>query len=524
MSAAELFAAAPPATKPKPALALVVTPNLMRLRHDQLQSSPLNPRKHKPSPEQLEELADSIAARGILQNLVARPLKGSKDKYELAAGETRWRAVGKLIADKRTGAGYLLPVSVRELTDEDVIEIGLVENGRRNDLHPLDEARAFHALYTARMKDGRKAIGDVVNGLAGKIGKSVRYVQKRLAIARNLAPKATEYLEQGAVNVHVATTLATKPIEDQRRFLSSYGKERLSQMTAKEVDEHFRNQWRKMSDALFTHAAYKGPTSELEGVQYATDAKAFDALQKAALEKTRDDYTYLAKKGMIAFFAEGDWFPSYDYDVRKVDGVPDPKGGVFLEWSRYNNKVKVHRGLAKSKQKLAREKSDAAWRARNAQQRSKFVRPKPDPRAPLVAEHCKKTPATIMALELFNALSTVSGPSAINWIGNTYHVWDRDERTLVLDKLKVTKSVERADPKFLAWLLDRSLSELAPAWALLAAHVRDSVVRIATPSKAELVLFDHCGAKLPPTNAKAAGPKRTASKSKPKAKTKKGKK
>ena len=75
MSAAEILTTTPAATKPKPAIALVVTPNLVRLRHDQLQASPLNPRKHKPSPEQIDELAESIASRGILQNLVTALLQ-----------------------------------------------------------------------------------------------------------------------------------------------------------------------------------------------------------------------------------------------------------------------------------------------------------------------------------------------------------------------------------------------------------------------------------------------------------------
>ena len=490
MSAAEILAPAPAAAaKPKPVVALVVAPNLIHLRHDQLQASPLNPRQHKPTPEEIAELADSIATKGIIHNLVARPLKGAKDKYELAAGETRWRAVGKLIADKRADAGYLISVSVRELSDEEVIEIGLVENGRRNALHPLDEARAFLKLYTARMKDGRKAVGDVVNGLADKIGKSVRYVQLRLAVARNLAPKATEYLEQAVVNVHVATTLAKRTLEEQRRFLSQHGKERLAQVTARDVDNYFRNQWRPMSEAVFAHAAYKGPTSELDGVLYATDAKAFDALQKATANKIREDSAYLAKKGMIAFFAEGEHFSDYDYEVRKVEGVPDPKGGVFLVWSRWNNKVEVHRGLRKTKDKLAREKREAEWRARDANRRSTPTR-KTDPRMKAAAAQLVANTKALMAIELHNTLCGYK--DSINWINIGGYLGDK-KRGPVVDALKKLGKFEgQKGAAQLKWLLSKSRAELEPAWCALQMS-RLRINPIDKPSQADLIVFDHCG-------------------------------
>jgi ParB family chromosome partitioning protein len=97
--------------------------------------SPLQPRKTF-RPEALAEMVDSIRERGVIQPLIVRKVGA---KYELIAGERRWRAAGE--------AGIeLLPAIVREATNRDVLELALIENLQRADLNPIEEAEAYARL------------------------------------------------------------------------------------------------------------------------------------------------------------------------------------------------------------------------------------------------------------------------------------------------------------------------------------------------------------------------------------------
>ena len=89
------------------------------------------------NPESLQELADSIAAQGVVQPIVVRPLEGGR--YEIIAGERRWRAA------QQAGLSDI-PVVVREVPDKTAMAMGLIENIQRDDLNPLEEAGALHRL------------------------------------------------------------------------------------------------------------------------------------------------------------------------------------------------------------------------------------------------------------------------------------------------------------------------------------------------------------------------------------------
>ena len=87
--------------------------------------------------EQLAELAASIAANGVVQPVLVRPLAGGR--FQLIAGERRWRA--SQIAGKTT-----VPAILRQVSDEQAMEITIVENLQRADLNPMEQARAFERL------------------------------------------------------------------------------------------------------------------------------------------------------------------------------------------------------------------------------------------------------------------------------------------------------------------------------------------------------------------------------------------
>ena len=103
---------------------------------DQIDSNPFQTRSQV-NQEQLAELAASIAANGVVQPVLVRPL--ASGRFQLIAGERRWRA--SLLAGKTT-----VPAMLRQVSDEQAMEITIVENLQRADLNPMEQARAFERL------------------------------------------------------------------------------------------------------------------------------------------------------------------------------------------------------------------------------------------------------------------------------------------------------------------------------------------------------------------------------------------
>ena len=103
----------------------------------------LEPGKYQPRvdmrPETLTELADSITAQGVVQPIVIRPLGKGTNRYEIVAGERRWRAAQMAGLDE-------IPAVVRDVSDSAAVAMALIENIQREDLNPLEEARALERL------------------------------------------------------------------------------------------------------------------------------------------------------------------------------------------------------------------------------------------------------------------------------------------------------------------------------------------------------------------------------------------
>jgi ParB family chromosome partitioning protein len=109
---------------------------LAQLAIASIEPHPEQPRRHFDEAA-LSELADSIAARGVIQPVIVRPLAGGR--YQLVAGERRWRAAQRAQLHE-------IPALVRDLSDRDVMALALIENLQREDLNPVEEARAYHRL------------------------------------------------------------------------------------------------------------------------------------------------------------------------------------------------------------------------------------------------------------------------------------------------------------------------------------------------------------------------------------------
>lgn len=105
---------------------------------DDLINNPQQPRQQF-SEREISELAESIRALGVIQPVLARPSENQIGKFEIVAGERRWRAA-------RAAGLATLPVLVKELADKETLEIAVVENVQRQDLNPVEEARAYQRL------------------------------------------------------------------------------------------------------------------------------------------------------------------------------------------------------------------------------------------------------------------------------------------------------------------------------------------------------------------------------------------
>ncbi|CAN5700792.1 ParB/RepB/Spo0J family partition protein [soil metagenome] len=159
--------------------------------------SPLQPR-HEFRSEHLAELVESIRERGIIQPLIVRK---NGDKYELIAGERRWRAASEL---KLAEA----PVIIRQASDVEVLELALIENLQREDLNPIEEAMAY-----ARLHNDFDLTQEDISRRVGKSRASIANAMRLL----DLHDDVQVLLKQGRISVgHAKVLLSLKSHEEQK--------------------------------------------------------------------------------------------------------------------------------------------------------------------------------------------------------------------------------------------------------------------------------------------------------------------
>lgn len=168
---------------------------------NKLVQSPRNVRRHANASADAE-LKASIAAHGLLQNLIVRP--AAKGRFEVEAGERRRRAMLALVDDKALPRGH----KVTCLVLENDVETSLAENFHRLAMNPADEAQAFAALVES---------GASTEDVARRFGLTVRFVEGRLRLAQ-LAPVVFEALAAGEITLDLAKAYgATSDQEVQAR-------------------------------------------------------------------------------------------------------------------------------------------------------------------------------------------------------------------------------------------------------------------------------------------------------------------
>lgn len=168
--------------------------SLRRVPLDLLEPNPFQPRSSI-DPSSLDELAASIRARGVLQPLVVRPHPEKQDRFQIVAGERRWRAAG--------AAGlHEVPAVVNQMTDTEAAAVALVENLQRQDLNPIDEAEGYNRLLTQFLFT-HEALGQ-------SVGKSRSHISNALRLL-NLSETVKDAVRNGHISAGHARALLAHP-------------------------------------------------------------------------------------------------------------------------------------------------------------------------------------------------------------------------------------------------------------------------------------------------------------------------
>ncbi len=166
-----------------------------------LSPNPFQPRAAF-DPRTLQELARSLQRIGVLQPLLVRPMPGDGERYQIAAGERRWQAA-------QLAGLAAVPCVVRDLDDDAMEEIALVENIQRDDLTPVEEARVLRRLMERRSLSMR--------ALSEHLGKNHSYVEDKLKLIGD--PRIASAVETGALGPTAAAEIAQLDDEEARTDL-----------------------------------------------------------------------------------------------------------------------------------------------------------------------------------------------------------------------------------------------------------------------------------------------------------------
>jgi ParB family chromosome partitioning protein len=250
-----------------------------------LEPNPLQPRSAI-APERLQELAASIRESGIVQPILVRR-RG--DRYQIIAGERRWRAAQQL--------GLLsVPVTVRDVPDERLLELALVENIQREELSPLEEAQAFHRLHDE--------FHLTQEDIAKRVGRDRSTVANAVRLLR-LPRELRELVGQGRLDAgHARAILALERADDQVALGREAARKGLS---VREVERRV--------------ALLRAPRSTRPGARKDANTRAAEERLRAALG-TRVQITRRGRKGTlrIAFASEGELNRLYEALLRAGRG------------------------------------------------------------------------------------------------------------------------------------------------------------------------------------------------------------
>ena len=316
--------------------------------------SPLNPRKKFPQ-EALDSLANSIAAKGLMQNLVGR-VTDDQRFVEVVAGGRRLRALNLLRETGRITDDYAVPVRVQDMTDLDALMLAVAENSERADVEPLEEADAFVEMIR---------LGASVEDIALRFKCSTRTVEKRLVLAEGLGEDARTLLADGKIVISQAQVIAQTSGPLREHVITAAkrgdGAQRLRDMIAS-------------CTFLVERAKFDVATSGLEiiedlfGDQPArfADPQAALALQLAWVEERRKTLSKKKEQHFVDVVKQAKQYLTLPYDAYTTYSAPENIKGTVILVSTQTGEVKQERCAREADIKSARAKEQAAERAKTA--------------------------------------------------------------------------------------------------------------------------------------------------------------
>ena len=190
-----------------------------------LSPNPDQPRKQF-TPADLEELTVSIRDRGVLQPILVRVWPGETDRWQIIAGERRWRAA-------QAARLTTVPVIERQMDDVEVLEVAIIENVQRADLNPMEEANAYAQLM--------ERFGRTQDAVAGVVGKSRSHVANTLRLLQLPAP-VREHVMAGRLSAGHARALITAadPVALAEEVLAKGLNVRQTEILARQATEGVR--------------------------------------------------------------------------------------------------------------------------------------------------------------------------------------------------------------------------------------------------------------------------------------------
>jgi len=202
-----------------------------------LSPNPFQPRQGRPGPE-FDELVASIRRHGILQPVVARPANGA---YQIVAGERRFRAA--------QAAGLTtVPAVVRDISDREALEVALIENIRREDLNPMERARAYRRLG-AEFGLTQEEIGEAVGGSRASISNTMRLL--------DLPEEVQLAIDQGRLTEGHGRALLAVP--DRRRLLQIWKHVEKRELSVRETEVMVKAATKNVSRETITRRGPKDP-------------------------------------------------------------------------------------------------------------------------------------------------------------------------------------------------------------------------------------------------------------------------
>jgi ParB family chromosome partitioning protein len=238
----------------------------------------------------LDELARSIIANGVVQPLLLRR-KGSR--FELIAGERRWRAA------QRAGLSKV-PAVLKDVSDDQLLEIALIENIQREDLNPIEEARAYKKLIDT--------LGLTQDTVAERVGRDRSYVTNYLRLLR-LPEDLQELLQAGRLSTgHARTLLGVDQVDVQRRLARKIIEQDLSvRATERLVKQHVepRARAKAVSQTQEKDANVRAAESKLRR-RFGTQVRITQAQSGATGKIEFEYYNHADLDRLYALFMQGE--------------------------------------------------------------------------------------------------------------------------------------------------------------------------------------------------------------------------